>query len=136
MAERGSGGIINVASTAGYQPIPYLSVYAASKAYVISFSEALAAELSGRGVRVFTVSPGATRSEFGEAAGISAKFTQQFDRFAASAEGLVKRSLDAYERQVWGDSYIDGTLNRAGAWLSAFTPSFALTHLAAGWLRR
>lgn len=131
MAARGSGGILNVASTAAYQPVPYLAVYAATKAYVVSFSEALAAELSGRGVRVFTVAPGATRSEFGAAAGLP----ERFQGFGTSAEGLVRRSLDAYQRQVWGDTYVDGTLNRAGTLFSRFAPRFVTTHLAAGLLK-
>jgi len=131
MAERGSGGIINVASTAAYQPVPYLAVYAATKAYVASFSEALAAELSPRGVRVFTVSPGPTQSEFGSVAGVP----ERFGKVGTPAAALVKRSLDAYANQVLGDTYIDGALNRAGALLSRVTPNFLITHLTAGLLR-
>jgi short-subunit dehydrogenase len=131
MAEQGSGGVINIASTAAYQPVPYLAVYAATKAYVASFSEALAAELVGKGVRVFTVSPGATRSEFASAAGLPA----QFESLGAPAADVVRRALDAYEHQVWGDTYIDGALNQAGALLSRFAPRFLTTHFAAGLLR-
>jgi uncharacterized protein len=136
MAERGSGGIINIASTAAFQPIPQLAVYAATKAYVVSFSEALAAELFDRGVRVFTVSPGATRSEFMEAAGMdSGQFKRSFDFAATTAEALVSRSLRAFETQVFGDSYVDGALNQAGALLSSFAPRFLLIHFAQGLLR-
>jgi uncharacterized protein len=131
MARRGNGGIINIASTVAYQPVPYLAVYAATKAYVVSFSEALAAELAGQGVRVFTVSPGATRSEFGAAAGVP----ERYRGVGASAQGLVRRALDAYDRQVWGDTYIDGALNRAGAFFASVAPRFLTTHLAAGLLR-
>ncbi len=131
MAARGSGCILNVASTIGYQPVPYFAVYAATKAYVLSFSEALAAELYPKGVRVFTVSPGATQSDFGAVAGVPAAFAG----FGAPAAALVRRSLDACERQVWGDSYIDGALNRAGTVISQLTPSFLLTHFTAGLLR-
>ena len=131
MAARGSGCILNVASTVGYQPLPYFAVYAATKAYVVSFSEALAAELHPKGVKVFTVSPGATKSEFGEVAGLPAGFAS----FGVPAATLVRRSLDAYEGQVWGDSYIDGALNRVGAVVSQLTPNFVLTHFTAGLLR-
>lgn len=131
MAARGSGGIINIASTAAYQPLPYLSVYAASKAYVVSFSEALAAELSGQGVRVFTVAPGPTQSEFGAVAGVP----DQFLKMGTPAADLVRRSLDAYERQVWGDTYVDGWLNSAGALLGRVAPRFLVTHVTAGLLR-
>lgn len=135
MAARGSGGIINVASTAAYQPVPYLAVYAATKAYVINFSEALAAELSCSGVRVFTVAPGATRSEFVEAAGVAKEFTERFAFVATSAEGLVERSLQAFERQVYGDTYVDGLFNQAGALFSRISPRFLVTYLTAGLLR-
>ena len=58
MVERGRGGVINVASTAGMQPLPYESVYAATKAFAISFTDALHTELRGSGVRVLAVNPG------------------------------------------------------------------------------
>ncbi|MBV6626139.1 MAG: SDR family oxidoreductase [Rivularia sp. (in: Bacteria)] len=64
MRERGSGSIINVSSIAGYQPLPYVSVYAATKAFVRSFSEALWAENRQYGVRVLVVSPGPTETNF------------------------------------------------------------------------
>ena len=64
MRERGSGRIMNVASTAGFQAGPRMAVYYATKAYVISFSEALASELRGSGVSVTCFCPGATDTEF------------------------------------------------------------------------
>ena len=69
MVERGRGGIINVASTAGMQPIPYESVYAATKAFAISFTDALHTELRGSGVRVLAVNPGPVPTEWQEVAG-------------------------------------------------------------------
>ena len=69
MLERKSGKILNVASTAGFQPGPLMAVYYASKAYVISFSEALANEVSGSGVTVTCLCPGATDTEFQKRAG-------------------------------------------------------------------
>lgn len=67
--ERRRGGIINVASVAGFQPTPYMAVYGATKAFVLSFSDALWAELQPRGVRVLCVSPGVTATGFFERAG-------------------------------------------------------------------
>jgi len=64
MIERGSGRIVNVASTAGFLPGPIMSVYFATKAYVISFSQAIACELKGTGVTVTTLCPGPTESGF------------------------------------------------------------------------
>jgi len=69
MLERRSGKILNVASTAGFQPGPLMAVYYATKAYVISFSEALANELSGTGVTVTCLCPGATDTGFQGRAG-------------------------------------------------------------------
>ncbi len=70
MVERRSGKILNVASTAGFQPGPLMSVYYATKAYVISFSEALANELHGTGVTVTCLCPGATDTAFQGRAGL------------------------------------------------------------------
>src|SRR5690606_13745068 len=62
LVRRGRGGIINVASTAAFQPTPYLTVYAAAKAFVLSFSQALHAELRGKGVTVTALCPGDRKS--------------------------------------------------------------------------
>lgn len=70
MIERGSGGIINIGSIFGMQPVPYEAVYGASKAFVASFSDAVRAELRGTGVRVLTVTPGPVETEFQETAGV------------------------------------------------------------------
>jgi hypothetical protein len=68
MLERKQGWILNVASTAGFVPGPLMSVYYASKAYVLSFSEGLASELDGSGVKVSALCPGPTRTQFSDTA--------------------------------------------------------------------
>ncbi len=68
MIERGGGGVLNVASTAAYQPVPHFAVYAATKAYVRAFTEALHAELAGTGVRATVLVAGPTETGFAEAA--------------------------------------------------------------------
>src|SRR5204863_3535185 len=68
MIRRRSGGILNVSSSAGFLPIPNFAVYAATKAYVTSFSEALRAELRGTGVSVCALCPGPVHTEFQEIA--------------------------------------------------------------------
>ncbi|MFM8441830.1 MAG: SDR family NAD(P)-dependent oxidoreductase, partial [Methylococcus sp.] len=68
LLQQGRGAIINVASTAAFQPTPYLAVYGATKAFVLSFSEALAAECAGSGVQVLALCPGPTRTAFFDAA--------------------------------------------------------------------
>src|SRR5207247_9736505 len=97
MVERRRSGISNVASTAGMQPIPYESVYAATKAFVISFTDALHVELRGSGVRVLSVNPGPVPTEWHEVAGYDA------DRVGVvpgsiPAEQVVREALAAYDR--------------------------------------
>jgi len=70
MAHRGHGGIINIGSIVSFQPVGYMAVYAASKAYVLHFSEALWAELRAHGVTVTTLCPGTTRTEFFDQSGV------------------------------------------------------------------
>ena len=70
MLEQGRGRILNVASTAAFQPIPNMAAYAASKAYVLHYSEALAEELRGTGVSVSVLCPGPTATDFGKRAGV------------------------------------------------------------------
>jgi len=94
MLQRKTGGILNVASTAGFQPIPNLSVYAASKAFVLNFSEALWAECKGKGVRVFCLCPGNTLTRFHQAAGID----KQRMFFSASAPEVARFGLRKFLR--------------------------------------
>lgn len=69
LLEAGTGALVTVASTAGYQPTPGMAVYGATKAFVLSFTEALWAEARGTGLRVLAVSPGATKTEFFDVVG-------------------------------------------------------------------
>ncbi|MEL6460385.1 MAG: SDR family oxidoreductase [Cyanobacteria bacterium J06641_2] len=96
MRERGSGSIINIASIAAYQPLPYVSVYAATKAFVRSFSEALWAENRQYGIKVLVVSPGPTETNFFQ----EAKFPPALARNAKSMstpEEVVEESFKALE---------------------------------------
>jgi short-subunit dehydrogenase len=96
MIERGRGGVINVVSTSAFQPVPYLNVYAASKVAVLSFTEGLATELKGTGVRVQALCPGLTESEFHETAGThKVAFTKTR---MMSAEAVAVKSLLALDR--------------------------------------
>ena len=95
MLDRGEGAILNVASTGAFQAGPGFAVYFASKAYVLSFTEALHQELKGTGVRVSALCPGPTRTEFGAVAGVT---SERFDRFATDAAGVVKAGLEGLDR--------------------------------------
>ncbi|HTS71356.1 MAG TPA: SDR family oxidoreductase [Terriglobia bacterium] len=95
MIERRAGGIINVSSTASFQPVPYTSVYAATKAYVTNFSMALAEEVSRYGVKVLALCPGGTATNFFDAGQFSKR---DFPGGLQSPEEVVKRGLRAYDR--------------------------------------
>jgi short-subunit dehydrogenase len=97
MVERRRGGIINVASTAGMQPIPYESVYAATKAFVISFTDALHTELRGSGVRVLAVNPGPVPTEWQQVAGYEEGRVSVVPG-VIPAEQVVSEALAAYDR--------------------------------------
>ena len=94
MKERRQGGIINVSSIAGFQPLPYMSVYSATKAFVLHFSEALWAENKNNGVSILALCPGATESNFAKVA----EFPQSSFGAGvklATAEEVVRDALSA-----------------------------------------
>ena len=93
MVARGSGGILNVASTAAFQPGPWMAVYYASKAFVLSFSEALHEEVKGQGVSVSALCPGPVHTEFAGLAGMDDM--PIFDKVATPADRVVRDGLAA-----------------------------------------
>jgi short-subunit dehydrogenase len=94
MIARDTGAIVNVASTAAFQPVPYMSVYGATKAYVLSFTEALWAETRGTAVRVTTLCPGATDTEFFSVAGEDASLGRRM-----TPEEVVETAFRALDRR-------------------------------------
>ena len=99
MQQRRSGKIINVSSIAAFQGMPYMSVYAATKAFVLSFSEALWAENQGKGVKVLALCPGSTKTDFFDRAGFK-KFSSGSRAFenSASTSEVVKEALKALDK--------------------------------------
>jgi short-subunit dehydrogenase/uncharacterized protein YndB with AHSA1/START domain len=97
MLARRSGGILNVASTAAFQPTPYQAVYGASKAFVLSFSGALWAEARGAGVAVTALCPGPTRTGFVDALGADVARTAMYNRLA-EPEPVIEAGLRALDR--------------------------------------
>ena len=126
MAERRSGAILNVASTAAFQPGPKMAVYFATKAYVLSFTEALHEELKPFGVKVSALCPGPTRTEFGEVAGFGQD--SRFDSIAMSAVEVVRTGLTGLEKNQ--AVVITGALNKAGAWGTRFLPRSTIRKIA------
>jgi short-subunit dehydrogenase len=117
------GGVLNVASTAAFQPGPLMAVYYASKAFVLSFSEALWEEGRGSGVNVSCLCPGPTRSKFRERAGTDAT---RLSRIAASMSSM---SVARVGYRAWRRNQrvaIPGLRNRVVARLVAFAPRRAL----------
>ena len=96
MRSRESGNIINIASIAAFQPMPYLSVYAASKAFVLSFSEALWGENKDVGVRVLAVCPGPTETNFFDRANFPDSFAGKTSSISTPEE-VVKDTLQALD---------------------------------------
>jgi short-subunit dehydrogenase len=98
MLERKRGGILNVASTAGHQPTPFMTTYGASKAFVLSFTLALAEELRGSGVHALALCPGPVPTGFQAAASIPSGAVMSFAKL--DAHTVVERALDAYARRT------------------------------------
>lgn len=117
MIRRGRGKILNVASTAAFQPGPLMACYFASKAYVLSFTEALAEELSGTGVAVTAFCPGPTRTQFQKRSNTENIRENFFAMDAASAAEMGYRGLMKNERLV-----IPGFTNKLLAFLVRLFP--------------
>jgi short-subunit dehydrogenase len=116
MIARRRGAIINVSSTAGFQPMPYVAVYAATKAFVTSFSMALAEEVRSHGVVVMTLCPGPTRTEPGTAADSQSGFPGG----PQPAEELVAEALNQIERN--GGLVVPRLINKAMAFSNRLMP--------------
>jgi short-subunit dehydrogenase len=126
MIERKSGAILNVASTAAFQPGPKMAVYFATKAFVLSLTEALHEELKQYGVHVTCLCPGPTRTEFGEVAGFGGNGL--FDRVAMESSGVVKAGLDGLDKNK--AVVIPGIVNKVGAFSGRFAPRSVVRKIA------
>jgi uncharacterized protein len=124
MRERGEGAILNVASTAAFQPGPNMAVYYASKAYVLSFTEALHHELKGSGIRVSALCPGPTHSEFSDVADSHSPMLERMKMPAAPVVAAGLAGLDRNKAVV-----IPGFRNKAGAQASRFLPRAAMRRI-------
>lgn len=130
MIERRRGGIVNVASMAAYQAIPFMAVYAATKAYVVSLSEALHEEARAHGVVVTVVCPGPTATEFTLRADLEK--SKMFTTGSMSAVDVARQALDGYEK---GRAVVvTGRRNYALGLASKFLPRL-VSRRAAGWMQ-
>ncbi|MFL6209588.1 MAG: SDR family NAD(P)-dependent oxidoreductase [Pyrinomonadaceae bacterium] len=129
MRERKRGAIINVASTAAFQPVPYMATYAATKAFVLSFSEALWEENRARGIKIMALCPGVTETNFFDAA----QMTHPPMRIAQTPEAVVDTALSALER---GRSHvISGWVNYLQTEAERLLPRSVITRIAGSAIR-
>lgn len=126
MVARQSGGIINVASTAAFQPGPNMAIYFATKAYVLSFTEALHEELKPHGVSVSCLCPGPTRTEFGEVAGFVGNGA--FDRVAMESPEVVQTGLEGLDKNH--AVVVPGLTNKIVAASTRFAPRSVVRKIA------
>ena len=120
------GALINVASTAAYQPCPNMALYGATKAFVLSFTEAIAYETRHSGLRVLCISPGATRTEFFEVVGTEEAAVGRFQ----SPEQVVSLALRELDRRTVPASVVAGRLNALTAKSVGFVPRRAALSLS------
>lgn len=118
MVQRGHGSVINIASTGAYAPAPVVAAYAASKAYVLSFTQALWAETRATGVRVVAVSPGPTQTPMNSRPGRGKRQPAQ----------VARTALAALERT--GPAVVDGRRNTVIAFLIRIVPPRFMAALA------
>jgi uncharacterized protein len=126
MIEQKSGGIINVASTAAFQPGPKMAVYFATKAFVLSLTEALHEELRPHGIHVTCLCPGPTRTEFGDVAGFGGNGL--FDRVAMESPEVVKAGLRGLDRNK--AVVVPGLVNKLTANSGRFAPRSVVRKIA------
>lgn len=116
MLEKKDGGIINVGSTASFVPVPYAAVYSASKAFVLSFSEALHGEYGDKGVTITALCPGNTASNF---ANVASAGNSDVDSGADSPQSVAQTGLNAF---LAGNCTVIADKNSQVAWLARFLP--------------
>ena len=132
MVKRNRGGIINVGSTAAYQPTPFMATYGASKAFVVSFSAALASELENSDVRVLACCPGPVPTGFQAAAGMPEGSILNFAKLEPN--DVVQSTLDAYAagRVV----FVPGAVNSVQTALSKMLPRAVVVRAAKYTMRK
>ncbi len=127
MVEQGAGAILNVASTAAFQPLPGFATYAATKAFVHSFSEAVHSELSGSGVSVTSLCPGFTRTEFEETAGAEGAASKLPGFTWMESDDVARQAIEgmlAGKRTV-----VPGVVNKVVSTSGRYTPRTVLLPL-------
>ncbi len=131
MKARRAGTIINISSVTGFQPLPFMSTYAATKAFNLFHGLALRRELAPHGIRVMLVCPGPTATEFGEAARVPDAIRAGWK---SSAEFVVQKTLTGIERNA--AIVTPGVINTCLCWLAKVAPFAISTKIMERVLRR
>jgi short-subunit dehydrogenase len=118
MLERNRGGVLNVASTAAFQPGPNMAVYYATKAYVLSFTDALAEEAAGTALHVTCLAPGPTATEFADVAGVEK--SRLFQRALMTAADVARAGYEGWKHNT--TVVVPGFSNRLGAFSVRVSP--------------
>ncbi|MCG8405048.1 MAG: SDR family oxidoreductase [Phycisphaerales bacterium] len=127
MIERRSGHLLNIASTAAFQPTPYMCVYGATKSFVLNFSLSLWEELRRRGIGVTCVCPGPVKTEFFDRGGFETQ-KSHMTRLAMSADQIAE---SAYTKLSQGrTAHVPGMLNKLGTILVRFAPLRTVTRIS------
>jgi short-subunit dehydrogenase len=134
MLDAGHGGIINVASLAAFQPVPYMATYGATKAFVLSFSQALRAEYRQQGIRTLAVCPGPVETGFFTATGHAGLRKTVPNSIVWKPEAVVELSLDALAKGK--PLVVPGYQMKAVAWMSRIMPRGLLAQMSARVMRR
>ncbi len=127
MIEKNRGGILNVGSLAGFQPGPYASIYYATKAFVLSFTEGLKEELENSNLKISCLAPGPTNTEFGEVSGLDRSFLFKFGTM-----GAREVARQGYNGFLNGETVvIPGFSNRLLPLLVRISPRFLVRRITA-----
>ncbi|MGH6611194.1 MAG: SDR family NAD(P)-dependent oxidoreductase, partial [Burkholderiaceae bacterium] len=130
MRERKSGTIINVSSAAGFQPLPFMATYAATKAFVTSFSEAVAEENRPFGIHVMALCPGSTKTNFFKASDIERPIQVKGQE---TAEAVVETAMNAVRKGK--TKVVSGWANYFAATATNFVPNSLITRVVGKALR-
>ena len=126
MRERKSGTIINVSSAAGFQPIPFFATYAATKAFVTSFSEAIAEENRPFGIQVMALCPGSTKTNFFKAANMERALQVKGQQTAEDVVETALKGVAGHRSKI-----VSGWANYVGALVGSLAPTALTTRLIA-----
>lgn len=122
----GTGALVNVASTAAFQPLPRMAVYGASKAFVLNFTQAIAYENRNASLKILALCPGATRTEFFDVVGTDAAAVGSYQ----TPEQVVTTALHALDRRKTPAYVVSGTGNRLSTSMASLAPRSVATALA------